>query len=228
MIQNYLFILSLLFTSSAYGAAGRSVLHNIIDSANSETEAWQQLVEIHDRLEREVKNQSFRNTLRRAFGRPEVMVVDVEDEQGDTPWRRAIKKGYGRVAKFLKGGILKADPNHRNGNGDTILHHLVATPVFNKDIFESAVQAGADINALNNQRRTPLIEAVKAGNNEAVRYILFLEGQPDGDQAPLFDRDLDIEDVDGKRAVDYGYVLGPDVYELLQSASNPELFQELF
>lgn len=82
---------------------------------------------------------------------------------GETPLLAAIAESHGDVAKLL---IAKgANVNARNFSQRTALHFL-AVFMHDRGLAELLIQRGADVNAKDVDGRTPLMNAIRARNDE--------------------------------------------------------------
>lgn len=76
----------------------------------------------------------------------------------------------GQLVERLLNYPYRIDPNKKNPNGRTALHHISEDT--SVDIIKMLVTCGADIEAIGNDGETPLSEAVYLSNREAVRYLV--------------------------------------------------------
>ena len=76
----------------------------------------------------------------------------------------------GKLVERLLNYPYRIDPNKKNPNGRTALHHISEDT--SVDIIKMLVTCGADIEAIGNDGETPLSEAVYLSNREAVRYLV--------------------------------------------------------
>ncbi|HSW13975.1 MAG TPA: ankyrin repeat domain-containing protein [Solimonas sp.] len=76
---------------------------------------------------------------------------------------------------------LGADPKGKMYNGDTALHG--AAGVGNLEITRLLIEAGADVNAIDGEKRTPLDRAAVNGRREVIRELLAHKAGPKLDDA---------------------------------------------
>ncbi|XP_052065741.1 uncharacterized protein LOC127705457 [Mytilus californianus] len=99
--------------------------------------------------------------------------LNVPDKKKSTPFLDIIK--FCNLDVLKKMVELGADVKSKGTNGNTALHVVVEKKKFSKDIVSFLLQNGADINAMNDPKETPLILCMKRGSNYAtVDNISFL------------------------------------------------------
>ena len=154
---------------------GEAPLHALLKQRGDEQQLYPLLAIMVENAQKPVARSSVENRIRGFLGMPAKTSVpqvnfDVVDAQGETPFAHAIKNGHVNSADLLK--KRGANPNHAHEGGHTILHRLVKnpSPLGHREHLDRALSLGVDINASNADGRTALIEAVLAGNNEAVDY----------------------------------------------------------
>lgn len=83
----------------------------------------------------------------------------------------ACKEGnVDKVIELLE--INNADPNERDSNGSTLLMHAIT--IGSIDLVKVLVTHGAEINAINFRRATPLSFAYEINNKEIIDYLTLL------------------------------------------------------
>ncbi|MDR2806579.1 MAG: ankyrin repeat domain-containing protein [Puniceicoccales bacterium] len=83
---------------------------------------------------------------------------------GDTPDLSVIRA-------LIKGGV-DAKARNTNNKDNTILHEIILCEGDISDIVEQLIRQGADINAQNKYKNTPLHYAVLVGNIEMVKFLV--------------------------------------------------------
>ncbi len=123
--------------------------------------------------------------------------INAFDKDGETILTQfAIGRSYDlKVIKFLL-TIPQININQKSKNGNTILHLFISArsiPFLTRieQILKLLIDAGADINSLNNEHSTPLMMAVKTANRDLVKLLLSIKGI-----------DLNIKNKKGETALD--------------------------
>lgn len=98
--------------------------------------------------------------------------IDIADNNGNTPLMLLqyldINTTMQALPVFLEKGV---DVNHANQNGNTAL--LINTQYqCYKGVVKELVRAGADVNVVNIYGSTPLLEALRYGNQETARFLI--------------------------------------------------------
>jgi len=96
--------------------------------------------------------------------------VNVKNNQGQTPFYRAIQMANLEIAEFLisKGATVDVKDNE----GKTPLHYTAYMAWHNKDVAEFLIKHGADINAKDNDGKTPLQIAMESDHKEIVEFLI--------------------------------------------------------
>ena len=96
-----------------------------------------------------------------------------------------------------------ADPNIADMNGKTWVHHAVTSDC-SKEIVQSVIDLGADVNTTNNRNVTALMEACKEGNLDTIKTLLNAGADPN------------IADIDGHTWIHYA-IIADNSKETVQS-----------
>lgn len=188
---------------------GESPIHALLKQRVSEQVIYPLLALMVDQVQKPVARASVENRIRGFLRMPQKTSIpsinfNIVDVQGETPFMYAVRNGHVNSGDLLK--RRGANPNHPHEGGHTVLHKLVQQPsILNHQAeLERALSLGVDINAFNAAGRTALIEAVLAGNNAAVEYLLtHSPADLPKDSVLIFPRNVEVRDASGKRAVDY-------------------------
>jgi ankyrin repeat protein len=109
--------------------------------------------------------------------------INVKDESGFTPFYSAVHNHHIPVIKYLLS--KRARINEKNGpNDDTVLNRACVTGSL--EIVKILVNAGADINAVNKQGKTPLDFAVEKNHQSVIDYLESLQPSQASPQWPGF------------------------------------------
>ncbi|ETI40659.1 hypothetical protein F441_13951 [Phytophthora nicotianae CJ01A1] len=88
---------------------------------------------------------------------------------GNTPLHNAARTGSpGCVSNLLQAGAM---PSIKNVNGSIPLHHACYSETPNLEVVRLLVEAGSDVNALDEQGYSPLIVAAKKNQTEVIEYL---------------------------------------------------------
>ena len=101
--------------------------------------------------------------------------VNVTNKQNFTALMMACIKGNVGVVSVLLNA--RTDPNRVNADGDTCLHVAIRTNC-SKDILQSLIKHGANVNATNKQNLTALMIACTKGNVDAISVLLNAKADP--------------------------------------------------
>lgn len=94
-----------------------------------------------------------------------------DEEEGETALFWAVRERRGiLIIQLLERG---ADVTIKDNTGETVLHEAANNDA---DTARRLIERGADINAASKDGTTPLIAAVKVGNNEVVELLLVTDG----------------------------------------------------
>jgi uncharacterized protein len=94
-----------------------------------------------------------------------------DEEEGETALFWALRERRGTVIiQLLK---LGADVTIQDNTGETALHEAANSDA---DTARKLIERGADVNVASKDGTTPLIAAVKVGNNDVVELLLVVEG----------------------------------------------------
>lgn len=80
--------------------------------------------------------------------------VNVVDENGATPLHFVLNTNI--LRQLINHSSSAEVVNAKDNNGDTVLHHMVRELDCNRSLLENVIGYGADVNAKNNEQRTPL------------------------------------------------------------------------
>lgn len=127
-------------------------------------------------------------------------------EECSTPLGLAARRGNVEILSTLLAHGARVNAA-ASPDGATALHCAVTAPEEYPDAVALLVQAGADVDAVAAENRTPLMMAVSRGRVDSVRLIL--EARPD----------LELRAADGKTAMDMALALNrPELVEVLRQA----------
>ena len=101
--------------------------------------------------------------------------VNAADKKKVTPLMLACEKGNKDATSVLLD--VGADPNLADGRGATCIHRAVLESC-SKDLLETIVNHGADVNATNKKKVTALMLACETGNKDAVNVLLDAGADP--------------------------------------------------
>ena len=85
---------------------------------------------------------------------------------GETPLFEAARGGHNEVAQLLFDNGAEIDINIVNSYGTTFLHAAACVDI--RNLTEQLIAKGADVNAKDYDRATPLFEAAEKGHLEIV------------------------------------------------------------
>ncbi|KAF4134067.1 Ankyrin repeats domain-containing protein [Phytophthora infestans] len=96
-------------------------------------------------------------------------LVNLQNQFGNTPLHNAARTGSPGCVSFL----LQAGAKHfiKNANGSIPLHHACYSELPSLEVVQLLVEAGSDVNALDEQGCSPLIVAAKKNQSEAIDYL---------------------------------------------------------
>ena len=101
--------------------------------------------------------------------------VNVTDKKNRTALMKACnKRNINALNVLLRAG---ADPKITDDDGNTSLHHAVRGGC-SKEVLETLINHGADVNATNKNNITPLIKACNKRNKNAINVLLHAEADP--------------------------------------------------
>ncbi|KAG6975574.1 hypothetical protein JG688_00002233 [Phytophthora aleatoria] len=96
-------------------------------------------------------------------------LLNLQNQFGNTPLHNAARAGSpGCVSHLLQAG---AKHSIKNVNGSVPLHHACYSDKPNLEVVQLLVEAGSDVNALDEQGYSPLIVATKKNQTEAIDYL---------------------------------------------------------
>ena len=95
--------------------------------------------------------------------------VCATDSQGDTCLILATSFGHTEIVRYLV-GLKEVDVNYQGRNNDTALHNAVDDGL--RDVVEVLIDAGADIEAKDEQGCSPLLLACVLGKLDAVKMLV--------------------------------------------------------
>jgi len=102
--------------------------------------------------------------------------TEVTDAQGRTPLWRAASPPWGRAPREITTLLLDygADPNHVDGNGRTLLHHLwvFGNNADNVRLYETLLEGGADPNLRDHRGRTAALHLAGRGGSKCLRLLI--------------------------------------------------------
>lgn len=94
-----------------------------------------------------------------------------DEEEGETALFWAVRERRGiLILQLLEKG---ADVTIKDNSGENVLHEAANSDA---DTVRRLIERGADANTASKDGTTPLIAAVKVGNNEVVELLLVVEG----------------------------------------------------
>ncbi|KAG7389754.1 hypothetical protein PHYPSEUDO_009674 [Phytophthora pseudosyringae] len=98
-----------------------------------------------------------------------VDLINLQNQFGNTPLHNAARTGsQGCVSHLLKAG---AKYSIKNVNGSIPLHHACYSEKPNVEVVQLLVEAGSDVNALDEQGYSPLLVAAKKNQTEAIDFL---------------------------------------------------------
>ncbi|CEG50283.1 26S proteasome regulatory complex, subunit PSMD10 [Plasmopara halstedii] len=96
-------------------------------------------------------------------------LINFQNQFGNTPLHNAARTGNPKcVAQLLQAG---AEYSIRNTNGSIPLHHACYCEKLNLEVVQLLVEAGSDVDALDEQHQSPLIVAAKKNQLEVMKYL---------------------------------------------------------
>ncbi|ETI40660.1 hypothetical protein, variant [Phytophthora nicotianae CJ01A1] len=96
-------------------------------------------------------------------------LLNLQNQFGNTPLHNAARTGSpGCVSNLLQAGAM---PSIKNVNGSIPLHHACYSETPNLEVVRLLVEAGSDVNALDEQGYSPLIVAAKKNQTEVIEYL---------------------------------------------------------
>lgn len=96
-------------------------------------------------------------------------LVNLPNQFGNTPLHNAARTGnHECVSQLLKAG---AQPTIKNANGSIPLHHACYSEQLNLKVIQLLVEAGSDVNALDEHSQSPLLVAAKKDQVEVIEYL---------------------------------------------------------
>lgn len=128
--------------------------------------------------------------------------VKVSDENGYTPLHYAVLNNQKELVSVITNKLCDVDATDNEGNSP--LFYSVGK---SKDIMNTLLRAGADINGTNSDGKTALHQAVIKKNIESVKFLL-----ENG-------ANVNIKDINGNNPINYA-VQGQPVYILLLEAGS--------
>ncbi len=102
--------------------------------------------------------------------------LDALNEDGQTPLHLAARAGRMRVVTFLL-GVPGMNLVVRDSNGNSALHYAAIRG--HGGMVRMLIEAGAEVDVVNDRGRTPLHEAASAGNARAVDLLLQAQARAD-------------------------------------------------
>ncbi|KAG6609365.1 26S proteasome regulatory complex, subunit PSMD10 [Phytophthora cinnamomi] len=98
-----------------------------------------------------------------------VSLINLQNQFGNTPLHNAARTGSPECVSHL----LQAGAEHsiKNVNGSIALHHACYSEKPNLEVVQLLVEAGSDVNALDQQGYSPLIVAAKKNQTEAIEFL---------------------------------------------------------
>ncbi|EGZ28321.1 hypothetical protein PHYSODRAFT_309222 [Phytophthora sojae] len=98
-----------------------------------------------------------------------VDLINLQNQFGNTPLHNAARTGSpGCVSHLLQAG---SKHSIKNVNGSVALHHACYSEKPNLEVVQLLVEAGSDVNALDEQGYSPLIVAAKKNQTEAIDFL---------------------------------------------------------
>jgi uncharacterized protein len=139
--------------------------------------------------------------------------INAHDSYGNTPLIEACSKANPIIIREL----LNADsnPNIRNYDNETPLMRVVGEFPYRLEVCRELVQAGADINAQDNDGKTALMNAANNGSASSVKLLLDMGAHKS------------IQDNDGKTALDYAYLHAHEDYSCATNVDYPAVIDTL-
>lgn len=96
--------------------------------------------------------------------------VNIRDSRNRTPLHFAVFNGHADIVRVLL--TAGADPNAEDNEGRTSLHYIAKTKIFDAQIAENLLNAGAKIDQNKHGGITPLYSACALGTVEIIRFLL--------------------------------------------------------
>ena len=101
--------------------------------------------------------------------------VNAANNEGESAILLAVCRAKKEIVNLLL--ISRADPNIADANGDACLHGAV-TVECSEEILQDLIVHGADVNAVNQSGRTPLVLSCFYGQKDSVKVLLGAEADP--------------------------------------------------
>lgn len=98
-----------------------------------------------------------------------VVLVNLQNQFGNAPLHNAARTGSAGCISHLLAAGAKADI--KNVNGSIPLHHACYCEKPNLEVAQLLVEAGSDVNALDEQGYSPLIVAAKKNQTEIIDFL---------------------------------------------------------
>ncbi|KAL3673423.1 hypothetical protein V7S43_001135 [Phytophthora oleae] len=96
-------------------------------------------------------------------------LINLQNQFGNTPLHNAARTGNPEcVSHLLQAG---AKYSIKNVNGSIPLHHACYSEKPNAEVVKLLIEAGSDVNALDEQGYSPLIVAAKKNQTEAIDFL---------------------------------------------------------